>query len=177
MADRLILDHQLFNLTLERLCHELIENYDDFSNAVIIGVQPRGVFLAESLANLIKQKTSLDLKIGKLDPTFHRDDFRSPNFPLEGNENEIDFAIEGKKVLLIDDVLYTGRTIRASLDALMTYGRPIHVELLVMIDRRFTRELPIQPNYTGHQIDTILDDQVVVDWNFKTNKHRVWIQE
>ena len=97
MADRLILDHQLFNLTLERLCHEMIENYDDFSNTVIVGVQPRGVFLAESLVQLINQKLSIDLKIGKLDPTFHRDDFRSHDFPLEGNENDIDVVIEGKK--------------------------------------------------------------------------------
>lgn len=164
MNNRVILDQKLIHLTLERLCHELIENYGDFSNTAIIGVQPRGVLLAERLH--IRLETLLGIKIlfGKLDPTFHRDDFRSRGKQLLAKETDIDFIIDDMEVILVDDVLYTGRTIRASLDALMAFGRPAHVELLTLINRRFNRELPIQPDYCGKTVDTIEDVHVEVKW-------------
>lgn len=164
MNNRVIIDKKLFHLTLERLCHELIENYGDFSNAAIIGVQPRGVFLADRLHRRLEALLGEKVLYGKLDPTFHRDDFRSRGKQLLAKETNIDFLVDDLKVILVDDVLYTGRTVRAALDALMAFGRPAHVELLTLINRRFNRELPIQPDYIGKTVDTIEDVHVEVKW-------------
>jgi len=135
---KILLEKQRFELTLERLCYSLIENYDDFENACIIGIQPRGTFLAEHLIQ--KLSTILPKKkilFGKLDITFYRDDFRSRTTPLTANAMELDFSIEDRKVILVDDVLYTGRSIQAALSALQDFGRPANVELLTLVDRRF----------------------------------------
>jgi pyrimidine operon attenuation protein/uracil phosphoribosyltransferase len=164
MNNRIILDKKLIHLTLERLCHELIENYGDFINTAIIGVQPRGVFLAERLHRRLEDLLGKKILYGKLDPTFHRDDFRSRGKHLLAKETAIDFMVDELEVILVDDVLYTGRTIRAALDALMAFGRPKHVELLTLINRRFDRELPIQPDYIGKTVDTIEEVHVEVQW-------------
>jgi pyrimidine operon attenuation protein/uracil phosphoribosyltransferase len=164
MNNRIILDKKLIHLTLERLCYELIENYDDFSNTAIIGVQPRGVFLAERIHHRLESLLGVKVLYGKLDPTFHRDDFRSRGKHLQAKETDIAFMVDDLEVILVDDVLYTGRTIRAALDALMAFGRPRHVELLTLINRRFDRELPIQPDYYGKTIDTIEAVHVEVHW-------------
>jgi pyrimidine operon attenuation protein/uracil phosphoribosyltransferase len=142
----------------------LIENYDDFSDTVIIGIQPRGVPLAERLAALIKKETGVDVQTGKLDITFHRDDFRTREKPLVASESDIEFMLDDKHVLLVDDVLYTGRSVRAAMDAMMTFGRPEDVKLLVLIDRRFDREVPIQADYFGSRVDTIDESKVLVKW-------------
>lgn len=164
MIVRVILDNKLMRLTLERLCHQLLENYGNFSNTAIIGVQPRGVYLAKRLHGRLEDLTGHKVLFGKLDPTFHRDDFRSRGKQLLAKETDIDFMVDGMKVILVDDVLYTGRTIRAALDALMAFGRPENVELLTLINRRFHRELPIQADYIGKTIDTIEDVHVQVEW-------------
>ncbi|MFN8310537.1 MAG: bifunctional pyr operon transcriptional regulator/uracil phosphoribosyltransferase PyrR [Chitinophagales bacterium] len=178
MQPRLILDSARFHLTIDRLCHQLIEQHRDFSQACIIGVQPRGVALAERIHKRlceILQKKNIDF--GKLDITFHRDDFRLKGDSLLAAETTINFSIEGRNVVLVDDVLYTGRTIRAALDAMLSFGRPNDVELLVLIDRRLQRHLPIQAKYAGKVIDSIAAEKVRVEWKEKDGADRVWIEE
>jgi pyrimidine operon attenuation protein/uracil phosphoribosyltransferase len=158
-----ILSKDQLQLTINRLSHQLIENHFPFTNTVIIGMQPRGVFLANRIVDQIKaEHPSLALPYGMLDITFYRDDVHKELHTA--NQTTINFSIENKKVILIDDVLYTGRTIRAAMDALLDFGRSSKVELCVLIDRRFNRQLPIQPDYTGKAIDSILSQKVTVDW-------------
>ncbi|UKJ08948.1 bifunctional pyr operon transcriptional regulator/uracil phosphoribosyltransferase PyrR [Solitalea lacus] len=165
MLHKPLLSSTKFDLTIKRLCYQLIENHNNFSNTVIIGLQPRGTFLAnrikEELSKILP-KTNIDC--GNLDITFFRDDFRRRESPLVPNTTNINFIIEGKKVILIDDVLFTGRTIRAGMDAMLAYGRPKKVELLVLVDRRFSREIPIEPDYIGIQVDSIASQNVRVSW-------------
>ena len=162
MSDNQFLNGKQIQLTIERLSREVIESFD-FTNTVIVGVQPRGSLLAEKIHVKIEQLTNQKIFFGKIDTTFHRDDFRRGK-SLNAKATEIDFPIENKNVLLIDDVLYTGRTIRAAMDALLSFGRPTRIELLVLIDRRFNRELPIQPDFIGKSIDTIENINVEVNW-------------
>ena len=173
---RLILNSQQLTITTHRLCHQLIENHNDFSNTCLIGLQTRGVYLADRiLADLKKIKPKLAVKYGSLDITFYRDDYRRRQQLAVPSKTNIDFIVEDKNVVLIDDVLFTGRTIRAGLDALMAFGRPRKVELLVLIDRKFSRHLPIEPDYTGKAIDTIDSDQVKVQWKEAGEEEGVWI--
>ena len=158
-----ILDKQQLHLTILRLAHQLLENSVDLNDIVFIGIQPRGVHVAEKLMESIQQLSSAKLQYGILDITFYRDDVRDELHV--GSTTDIPFSIEGKKVVLIDDVLYTGRTIRAALDALQDFGRPQKVELCVLVDRRFNRELPIQPDYCGKAIDTVISQKVKVEWD------------
>jgi pyrimidine operon attenuation protein / uracil phosphoribosyltransferase len=173
-AAKVLLSEKKFEITLTRLSHQLIEIHNNFENTVIIGLQPRGVFLSrrlhEQLSKLTKNKNILH---GELDITFFRDDFRQKE--LIPNKTNIPFLIEDKNVVLVDDVLFTGRTIRAGLDALLAFGRPKQVELLVLIDRRFSRHLPIQPNYVGKSIDSIASQLVKVDWKELDGRDKVTI--
>lgn len=165
MRNLTLLDGQKFQITLQRLCHQLIENHNDFSNSVIIGIQPRGTYLANRVANELKEIIpNATINHGNLDITFYRDDFRRNDSPLLPNSTQIDFIIEGKKVILVDDVLWTGRTIRAAMDAMLAFGRPAKVELLVLVDRRYSRQLPIEPDYIGIKVDAISSQKVVVSW-------------
>jgi pyrimidine operon attenuation protein / uracil phosphoribosyltransferase len=158
-----ILNHQQVNLTIKRLANQILENHVQLNNTVLIGIQPRGIHLSDKIvAEVGNELDHKEIQYGKLDITFYRDDIRKEiHFP---NQTDINFSIEGKNVVLIDDVLYTGRTIRAALDALMDFGRPEKVELLVLIDRRYSRQLPIQPDYTGKTIDSIISQKVKVVW-------------
>ena len=160
---KIILDKYQLQLTIQRLSHQLMEDHADFSDTVLIGIQPRGTFLADKLVDHIRSSGMVaKVEYGKIDITFYRDDVRKElHMP---NQTDIAFSIEGKKVILIDDVLYTGRTIRAALDALLAFGRPEKVELCVLIDRRFSRQLPIQPDYCGKRIDSIVSEKVKVKW-------------
>jgi len=163
MAAKVILSQAQLQLTIQRLSHQLIENHYPFTDTVIVGLQPRGVLLAERIVEAIRKAyPELSIKYGKLDITFYRDDVHKELHIA--NQTTIDFPIENKKVILIDDVLYTGRTIRAAMDALIDFGRPSKVELCVLVDRRFNRQLPIQPDYSGRAIDTIFSQNVTVDW-------------
>lgn len=142
----------------------MLENSSDMDNTVLIGLQPRGVFLSDRIVDEIKKELPGEkIQYGKLDITFYRDDIRKELHIA--NRTDIPFSIEGKRVVLIDDVLYTGRTIRAALDALLDFGRPEKVELCVLIDRRFSRQLPIQPDYVGKSIDSIVSQKVKVEWD------------
>ena len=162
---KIIINHNKFNIIVERLSHQLIENHGDFKDTVLIGIQPRGTHLCSRIhKKLFSIVANRSIQTGSLDITFYRDDFRRRKDPLEPQAIDIDFSIEGKNVILIDDVLYTGRSVRAAMDALMAFGRPKSVELTVLIDRRFSRHLPIQPNYVGQKIDTIASEKVLVEW-------------
>jgi pyrimidine operon attenuation protein / uracil phosphoribosyltransferase len=161
-----ILSERQITLTIQRLAHQLLENHLELENTVIIGLQPRGIFvsdkLVDELENILGGKK---VQYGLLDITFYRDDVRRElHVP---NKTEINFSIENKNVVLVDDVLYTGRTIRAALDALLDFGRPAKVELCVLIDRRFSRQLPIQPDYVGKVIDALISEKVKVLWKEK----------
>jgi pyrimidine operon attenuation protein/uracil phosphoribosyltransferase len=160
---KILLEKTRFDVTVKRLCHQLIEIHNDFSQTVIIGLQPRGIYLARriqaELQSILKNKK---INTGELDTTFYRDDFRKKE--LIPNRTNIDFIIEDKNVVLIDDVLFTGRTIRAGLDAMLAFGRPKDVELLVLVDRRFSRNVPIQAKYVGITIDSIASQNVRVEW-------------
>ncbi len=160
-----ILSEQQLAITIRRLAHQVLENHTELSNTVIIGLQPRGVFLSDRIVEEIKKEWTGSIPYGKLDITFYRDDIRQELHIA--NQTDIPFSIEGKRVVLIDDVLYTGRTIRAALDALLDFGRPEKVELCVLVDRRFSRQLPIQPDYTGKSIDSIVSQKVKVEWDKK----------
>ena len=167
-----ILNEQQLDLTIQRLTHQLLENHLDLENTVLIGIQPRGLFFSNRVVALLKaQVDPARICYGKLDITFYRDDVRRSLHEL--NQTEIPFSIEGRNVLLIDDVLWTGRTIRAALDALLDFGRPAKVELCVLIDRRFTRQLPIQADYIGKPIDSMFTQKVKVYWKEKDGKDEV----
>jgi len=166
MKPKVLLDNKLFNIIITRLCYQLIENHENFSDTVLIGIQPRGIYLAEKIKErLLEISPKLKVKTGYLDITFHRDDFRRRGAPVLANTTKIDFLIEDKKVVLIDDVLFTGRTIRSALDALLSFGRPKAVELLVLIERRFSKDLPVEPKYLGKSVDSIASQRVLVKWN------------
>ena len=165
MSQRVLLNSKEINIILHRLACQLIEDHSNFENTVIIGIQPRGVFLADRIIKILKEEFELEeIPLGHLDITFYRDDFRRSEKPLEANKTKIDFIVEDKKVIFIDDVLYTGRSIRAALTAIQSFGRPKEIELLTLIDRRFSRHLPIQPDYNGRQVDAINNEQVKVHW-------------
>jgi pyrimidine operon attenuation protein/uracil phosphoribosyltransferase len=176
MSNKILLNSKEIEIILNRLACQLIENHGDFSNTVLIGIQPRGTFLANRLAKLLKEEYQINnVQLGLLDITFFRDDFRRRDEPLEANKTHIDFLVEDKKVVIIDDVLYSGRSINAALSALQSYGRPKNIELLVLIDRRFSRHLPIQPDYRGRQVDVINNERVSVHWNENDGKDTVYL--
>ncbi|MBD3581176.1 bifunctional pyr operon transcriptional regulator/uracil phosphoribosyltransferase PyrR [Flavobacterium selenitireducens] len=165
MGQKVLLTSKEVNIILHRLACQLIEKHLDFSQTLLIGIQPRGSFLADRLKTMLESHYGVkEVNLGYLDITFFRDDFRRREKPLEANTTRIDFIVENKKVIFVDDVLYTGRSINAALTALQSFGRPSEVELLVLIDRRFSRHLPIQPDYRGRQVDSINDDKVRVNW-------------
>jgi len=177
MSSKILLNSKEIEIILHRLACQLIENHNDFSNTVLIGLQPRGSYLANRLKDILSNHYHIkDLKLGLLDITFYRDDFRRREEPIEATSTEIDFLIENKNVVLIDDVLFSGRSIRAGLSAIQDYGRPSLVELLVLIDRRFSRHLPIQPNYKGRQVDAINQEKVKVCWQETHNEDAVYLE-
>ncbi len=167
-----ILNQEQLSITIQRLCHQILENHIGLENTVLIGLQPRGIYFSKRIVEeLKKQINSEKVLYGKLDITFYRDDIRKELHVA--NQTNIPFSIQNKNVILIDDVLYTGRTIRAALDALLDYGRPAKVELCILVDRRFSRQLPIQPDYAGKAIDSIISQKVKVFWLEKDEKEEV----
>ena len=176
MSQKVLLSAKEIHIILHRLACQLLENHLDFTNTVLIGLQPRGVFLAKRLAEILKEDHKVkDINLGSLDITFYRDDFRRGDKIHEANKTKIDFLVENKKVVFIDDVLYTGRSIRAALTAIQSFGRPEEIELLALIDRRFSRHLPIQPNYRGRQVDAINGEKVKVMWKENDGKDIVYL--
>lgn len=177
MSKKVLLNSKEIEIILHRLACQLIENHDDFSDSVLIGLQPRGSHFAQRIVNILEKEYGIEnLNLGLLDITFYRDDFRRREAPLEAANTQIDFLVENKKVVIIDDVLYSGRSVNAALTALQSYGRPEHVELCVLIDRRFSRHLPIQPDYRGRQVDAINEERVTVNWKELHKKDTVYIE-
>ena len=176
MSQKVLLDEKEVNIILHRLACQLIEKHNDFSNTILVGLQPRGRHLADRLTQVLESDYNIaDLQVGYLDITFYRDDFRRSEKVLEASATEMNFVVEGKKVVFIDDVLYTGRSIRAALTAIQSYGRPKNIELLILIDRRFSRHLPIQPDYRGRQVDAINDEKVLVNWKETSGEDAVYL--
>ena len=172
--DRTLLDSQQFDLSIKRLTHQLIENHNDFKNTIIIGLQPRGTFLAERIQQELKAvDKKYDVQTGALDVTFYRDDYRRQDSPLVPSETNLSFDIEDKDVILVDDVLFTGRTIRSGLDAMLAFGRPSSVELLVLINRRYERHLPIQADYIGKNVHSVVSERVKVSWKETDGEDKV----
>ena len=173
---RTLLTAKEVNIVLHRLACQILEKHSDFEDTVLIGLQPRGIFLANRIKDiLINEFGVVKVPLGYLDITFYRDDFRRGNKILEANSTQINFVVEDKHVVFIDDVLYTGRSIRAALTAIQSFGRPKEVELLTLIDRRFSRHLPIQPNYRGRQVDVINEERVIVNWKENAGEDIVYL--
>jgi len=171
-----LLNGALLDLTMNRLCQQLIENHGDFRGTVLVGMQPRGRFFADRIKQRLDVLLQIQVPIGYLDTTFYRDDFRHRPEPLKASQTLMPFLTEKKKVILIDDVLYTGRTIRAALSALSEYGRPLKVELLVLVDRVYSRDLPVQANYIGRTVNTIQSQRVMVEWTEQgTGQDAIWL--
>ncbi|RBA28661.1 bifunctional pyr operon transcriptional regulator/uracil phosphoribosyltransferase PyrR [Flavobacterium tibetense] len=176
MSQKLLLNAKEINIILHRLACQLVEKHLDFSNTVLVGMQPRGKYLADRIKKILEEEYQIqNLALGFLDITFFRDDFRRGEKPLEASETQIDFLVEDKKVVFIDDVLYTGRSINAALTAIQSFGRPSEVELLTLIDRRFSRHLPIQPDYRGRQVDAINNEKVLVKWQDNDGEDAVYL--
>jgi pyrimidine operon attenuation protein/uracil phosphoribosyltransferase len=176
MKKRLILPEPQLDIALSRLCQELIENFGDFSDTVLIGLQPRGVPLAKILNKKLKKLGCKNVPMGLLDTTFHRDDFRRKDEPIMASQTQIPFLIEDKKVVLIDDVLFTGRSVRAALDAMIAYGRARSVHLLVLINRKNNQELPIKASFIGKQVNTMTSERVEVQWSGEDKTvGKVWL--
>ncbi|NBA86284.1 bifunctional pyr operon transcriptional regulator/uracil phosphoribosyltransferase PyrR [Emticicia sp. CRIBPO] len=173
---RLILNQPLLDITLKRLCQQIIENHGLLDDVVFLGLQPRGIFLAERICKALSEELNKDIRPGYLDATFYRDDFRRKGTLLTPNTTQISFIIEDKNVILIDDVLATGRMVRAAIDAMQAFGRPKKVELLCLIDRSYSRDLPIQPDYVGKRVNTLETQRVLVEWKEQQNaEDNIWI--
>ncbi|MFT5078365.1 MAG: pyrimidine operon attenuation protein/uracil phosphoribosyltransferase [Planctomycetota bacterium] len=176
MSQKVLLNATEVQIALQRLACQLIENHDTFKDTVLVGIQPRGIFLAERLKAMLQNEYKIKgIQLGYLDITFYRDDFRRSEKPLEANKTMLNFIVEDKKVVFIDDVLYTGRSIRSALTAIQDFGRPLEIELLTLIDRRFSRHLPIQPDYRGRQVDAIGGEKVKVCWKENDGEDAVYL--
>jgi pyrimidine operon attenuation protein/uracil phosphoribosyltransferase len=169
---KILLQKEKLNLTIQRLAHQIVEDLSSLDDVVFIGLQPRGIFVAERMVDCIKEITGIsNIKYGVLDITFYRDDVRNELHTAQ--TTQIDFPIAGKKVVLIDDVLFTGRTIRAAFDALQDFGRPSSIELAVLVNRQFQREIPIQPTYFGMAVNTNASEKIKADWD----KEEIYVYE
>ena len=167
-AHRILLDEEQVGRTLSRIAHEIIERNDDLESVALVGIHTRGVPLAQRLRRLVEERSGVEPALGQLDITFHRDDVHvrggaAPRRPQPlMRDTRLDFELEGRTVILVDDVLSTGRTIRAAIDALLEYGRPDRVQLAVLADRGH-RELPIRPDYVGKNLPTARSERVQVE--------------
>jgi len=177
MPKKVLLDSKKIDIILNRLVCQLVENHKDFDNTVLIGLQPRGAFLIDKILEIFnKEYPKIDIKSGILDFTFFRDDFRRSEKTLSASSTKINFSVENKNVVLIDDVLFTGRSIKAAMSSMDSYGRPNSIELLVLIDRRYKREIPIEANYCGAKIDTFKGDRVNVVWGENSKDNIIYIE-
>jgi pyrimidine operon attenuation protein/uracil phosphoribosyltransferase len=175
MTRKLILSSPLLEITISRLCQELIENQIKDTETVILGLQPRGIYFAERIAAELGKQLNTSFQVGRLDATFFRDDYRRRD-TIAPNSTDISFLIENKRVILVDDVLATGRMVRAALDAMNSFGRPAKVELCVLIDRIYNRDLPINADYVGKSVNTLPTEKVLVEWKEQGHEaDKIWL--
>jgi pyrimidine operon attenuation protein/uracil phosphoribosyltransferase len=166
-AGKILLDGDAIQRTLSRIAHEIIERNEELDRVALIGIHTRGVPLAHRVRRLVEERSGVELPVGSVDITFYRDDvqIRGGEAPLHPQPlvraTQLDFALEGLTCILVDDVLYTGRTIRAAIEALFDYGRPARVQLAVLADRGH-RELPIRPDYVGKNLPTSRGERIQV---------------
>jgi len=156
-----ILSESDIDRILKRICSEILAAHKDIENLVFIGIQTRGVYLAKRLQSEILKLKNVEIPTGIIDITLYRDDWTRIDINPVVQDTNIAFSVDGKQIILIDDVLFTGRTVRAAMDALMDFGRPDRIELAVLVDRDY-RELPIQANYSGKTVTTSYSDTVNV---------------
>ena len=172
--EKQIVNSKEFSIMIERLSHQLLENHSDFSDTLLVAIQPRGTHLAQRIVDKLKYISGKkDICFESLDITFFRDDFRRREEPIQAQILDMTSSIEDKKVVLIDDVLFTGRSVRSALNALMNFGRPKKIELMVLIDRRLKRHVPIQPDYIGKSVDSIFSERVLVKWDKDYKKDEI----
>ena len=160
-ADKVLMDADALRRTLSRIAHEIIERNDDLESVALVGIHTRGVPLAERLAELIEERSGVELDVGAVDITFHRDDHAGAAPQPVVHATDLDFELAGTTCVLVDDVLYTGRTIRAAIETLFERGRPARVQLAVLVDRGH-RELPIRPDYVGKNLPTARSERIQV---------------
>ena len=167
-SEKVLLDGEAIHRSLKRIAHEIVEGNTELERVALVGIHTRGVPLAQRLRHLIAELTGRDVRLGSVDITFYRDDVQvrggeAPRHPQPVvRDTKLDFPLEGMTCVLVDDVLYTGRTIRAGIDALLDYGRPARVQLAVLVDRGH-RELPIRPDYVGKNLPTARDERIQVE--------------
>ena len=176
MKKKLLFNAERLSITLRRLCAELIEQHGTFSETLLLGLQPRGIFLAHRLQKSLST-LGHNLPTGELDVTFHRDDLTRRKTPPTIHPTRLGFSLENKKVVLIDDVLYTGRSVRAALDALLAYGRPKRIELLVLIDRIQCRDMPISATYVGRSVNTLPNQYIHLSLREQYTKDGIWLTQ
>ena len=176
MSQKVLLNAKEVNIILHRLTCQLIENHKDFSETVLIGIQPRGVYLAERIKKLLIEEYAIEeIRLGYLDITFYRDDFRTKEIP-KAKETFMPYLVDNKNVIIIDDVLFTGRTVRSAMEGIMNFGRPNKIELLVLIDRKFSRHIPIEPTYYGTKVNTLTSQKIIVNLTEQGfEKDNIWI--
>ena len=174
MQAKEVVDQVTMKRALTRITYEIIERNQTIQDVVLIGIKTRGIYIASRVADRLKKLEGIEVPVGELDITLYRDDKKETPAEAELHSSDIPVSQEGKEVILIDDVLYTGRTIRAAMDAVMDYGRPRKISLAVLVDRGH-RELPIRADYVGKNIPTAKTEEILVEMQELDGKDRIMI--
>jgi pyrimidine operon attenuation protein/uracil phosphoribosyltransferase len=175
MQGKEVVDNITMKRALTRITYEIIERNRGVQDIVLIGIKTRGIYIAQRIAERLKQLEQIDVPVGELDITLYRDDQKSePQDEPELHSSDIPFSLEGKEVVLVDDVLFTGRTIRAAMDAIMDFGRPTKISLAVLVDRGH-RELPIRADYVGKNVPTSMNEEIIVEMEELDGQDRILI--
>ncbi|EPC6170527.1 MULTISPECIES: bifunctional pyr operon transcriptional regulator/uracil phosphoribosyltransferase PyrR [Enterococcus] len=175
MPKKEVVDAVTMKRALTRISYEIIERNKGIQDIVLVGIKTRGIYIAQRLAERLKQLEDIDVPVGELDITLYRDDVKDMEEP-ELHSSDVPVSIEGKEVILVDDVLYTGRTIRAAMDAVMDLGRPRKISLAVLVDRGH-RELPIRADYVGKNIPTSKTEEIIVEMEERDGADRIMISK
>lgn len=175
MPKKEVVDAVTMKRALTRISYEIIERNKGIQDIVLVGIKTRGIYIAQRLAERLKQLEDIDVPVGELDITLYRDDVKDMEEP-ELHSSDVPVSIEGKEVILVDDVLYTGRTIRAAMDAVMDLGRPRKISLAVLVDRGH-RELPIRADYVGKNIPTSKTEEIIVEMEERDGTDRIMISK
>ncbi|EGG53561.1 pyrimidine operon regulatory protein/uracil phosphoribosyltransferase PyrR [Enterococcus faecalis TX1467] len=175
MPKKEVVDAVTMKRALTRISYEIIERNKGIQDIVLVGIKTRGIYIAQRLAERLKQLEDIDVPVGELDITLYRDDVKDMEEP-ELHSSDVPVSIEGKEVILVDDVLYTSRTIRAAMDAVMDLGRPRKISLAVLVDRGH-RELPIRADYVGKNIPTSKTEEIIVEMEERDGADRIMISK